>query len=68
MKVVETKRRQPMVSVEALAERLGVSVRYVRRLVAERRIEYVKVGHFIRFEADEVERWVESQRVGRIGR
>jgi excisionase family DNA binding protein len=55
--------RAPLMNVEQLADELGVSVRYVRRIIAERRIPYVKVGHFIRFQRDDVERWVEANRV-----
>jgi excisionase family DNA binding protein len=33
-----------LLSVEQAAERLGTSVRFVRRLIAERRIAYVKVA------------------------
>ena len=33
-----------LLSVEQAAERLGTSVRFVRRLVFERRIAYVKLG------------------------
>ena len=40
-----------------------MSVRYVRRLVAERRIEYVKVGHFIRFEPGQVDAWIDDNRL-----
>lgn len=46
-----------------LAELLGVTPRHVRRLVAERRIPYVKWGHFIRFDPDEVEGWLAGVRV-----
>jgi excisionase family DNA binding protein len=46
-----------------VAARLAVSERFVRRLVFERRIPFLKIGHFIRFEADEVEQWIEAQRV-----
>jgi len=55
--------KAPLISVEQLADELGVSVRYVRRVVAERRIPYVKVGHLIRFQRDEVQRWVDANRV-----
>ena len=42
-----------LLSVEQAAERLGTSVRFVRRLVAERRVAYVKVGRHVRIaEAD----------------
>jgi excisionase family DNA binding protein len=54
-------------NVEEVADRLGVNVRYVRRLVAERRMRYVKVGHLIRFDPDDVDAWVESSSVGPVG-
>ena len=42
-----------LLSIEQAAERLGTSVRFVRRLVFERRIAYVKVGRHVRIaEAD----------------
>ena len=42
-----------LLSVEQAAERLGTSVRFVRRLIAERRIAYVRVGRHVRIaEAD----------------
>ena len=49
--------------VEALAEHLGVSARFVRRLVEERRVPYLKVGRFVRFDPIEVERWLIATRV-----
>ena len=52
-----------LVSIEEIADHLGVSVRHVRRLVFERRIPYVKWGHLIRFDIDEVVAWVTSSRV-----
>jgi excisionase family DNA binding protein len=47
-----------------VARRLGVNARFVRRLVGERRIRYVKVGHLVRFDPAEVERFVEQSSVG----
>jgi excisionase family DNA binding protein len=42
-----------LLTVEQAAERLGTSVRFLRRLIAERRIAYVKVGRHVRIaEAD----------------
>ena len=38
------RRRQQLLSVEAAAERLATTPRFIRRLIAERRIEYHKVG------------------------
>ena len=51
---------EPLIDIDEVAERLGVSTRYVRRLVAERRIAYVKVGHLLRFDAAMVNAWLEA--------
>jgi excisionase family DNA binding protein len=57
-----------LIDIETLANRLGDSVRHVRRLVAERRIPYLKVGHFVRFDPEEIATWLNAQRVGVEGR
>ena len=55
-----------LIDVSATADRLGVSVRYVRRLVAERRIPYFKLGHLLRFDSAEVDDWLDRTRVDEI--
>jgi excisionase family DNA binding protein len=52
-----------LVDMETVARWLSTSTRHVRRLVAERRIPFVKVGHFVRFDPADVARWVEAQKV-----
>lgn len=52
-----------LVDIEVVADSLGVSVRHVRRLVAERRIPFVKWGKLLRFDAVEIARWLDAQRV-----
>ncbi len=52
-----------LLDVEGLASQLGLTVHHVRRLVQERRIPYLKVGHFVRFEPAEVTRWLGEHRV-----
>ncbi|MFD7553462.1 excisionase family DNA-binding protein [Streptomyces sp. NPDC059533] len=42
-----------LLTVEEAAERLGTGVRFIRRLIAERRIRYVKLGKHVRI-ADSV--------------
>ena len=42
---------------------LGVSVRHVRRLVAERRIPYIKWGRYLRFDPVQLETWIDDARV-----
>ncbi len=51
-----------LIDIETLARLLGVGERYVRRLVAERQIEVVKIGHYVRFDLDVVLAWVENRR------
>lgn len=53
-----------LVDIGEVADSLSVSHRYVRRLVAERRIPFVKVGKFVRFEPAELNVWIDRQRVG----
>jgi excisionase family DNA binding protein len=51
-----------LVDIEWVAERLGVSVRYVRRLVDEKAIPFVKVRHLLRFDPTEIEAWIDGKR------
>jgi excisionase family DNA binding protein len=53
----------PLLDTDALAKLLCVTPRHVRRLVAERRIPFVKVGRFVRFDPAELGVWLEHQRV-----
>ena len=56
------RRRQELVGIEEVAGMLGVGVRHVRRLVADRRIPYVKWGHLLRFDPIEIEGWIDRAR------
>jgi excisionase family DNA binding protein len=51
-----------LMDINAVAERLGVRVRHVRRLVHERRIPYIKWGHLIRFDPDDIDAWIDQAR------
>ncbi|HEY3143970.1 MAG TPA: helix-turn-helix domain-containing protein [Acidimicrobiales bacterium] len=51
-----------LLDIGAVAEHLGVNVRHVRRLVFEHRIPYIKWGHLLRFDPDEIASWLESRR------
>ena len=53
----------PLLDVTGLAERLGVTERFVRRLVAERRIPFLKLGKFVRFDPQAIEFWLDSATV-----
>jgi len=51
------------VRIEGAAEWLGCKVCFLRRLVAERRIPYSKVGKYLMFDLRELDEWVRSHRV-----
>jgi excisionase family DNA binding protein len=51
-----------LVDIEWVAKRLGVTVRHIRRLVAEERIPLIKWGHLLRFDPGEIEEWINNAR------
>ena len=51
-----------LLTIDQLAERLGVSIRHLRRLVAERRVPYLKVGWLVRFDPAEITAWLDGAR------
>lgn len=53
----------PLMDVPALAKRLSVPERHVRRLVAENRVPYLKWGHLVRFDPRQIEKWFEAAQV-----
>lgn len=56
-------RRLPrLLDLPSVADHLAVSERHVRRLVAERRIPYVKWGHLLRFDPGEIAEWLDGGR------
>jgi excisionase family DNA binding protein len=61
--VLNTNARDPLLDVDAVAQALGVTSRHVRRLVAERRIPFFKVGKFVRFDPGELDVWLDQQRM-----
>ncbi|HUP71025.1 MAG TPA: helix-turn-helix domain-containing protein [Acidimicrobiales bacterium] len=51
-----------LLDITTLAQYLGVNTRHVRRLVAERRIPFIKWGHLIHFDPVEVREWIDAYR------
>jgi excisionase family DNA binding protein len=52
-----------LLTVEAAAERMSTSVRFVRRLIAERRIAFVRLGRHVRIAESDIAAFIESGRV-----
>jgi excisionase family DNA binding protein len=57
-----------LLTVEEAAERLGTSTRFVRRLIFERRIAFVKVGRHVRIAPVDLDAFVAASRVDAIRR
>jgi excisionase family DNA binding protein len=63
MATATTTERRPLMDLPTVAKYLGVSERHIRRLVQERRIPFIKWGHPLRFDPDEIDAWVDTKRV-----
>ncbi|MFE6712930.1 helix-turn-helix domain-containing protein [Streptomyces sp. NPDC057695] len=57
-----------LLTVDQVAELLGTSVRFPRRLIEERRITFVKVGRHVRIPEPAVQAYIESHTVQPIVR
>ena len=51
-----------LLTVQEAADRLGTSVRFIRRLRAERRITFVKLGKHLRIDSRDLDAYVQAGR------
>ena len=58
---------EPFVSVEALAEILGVPPSWIYERTSTGRIPHYRIGRYVRFRVSEVERWLATQPGARRG-
>lgn len=61
--MTEQPERRPLMTIAEVAARLNVNVRHVRRLVEQGRIPYIKWGHLLRFDPDEIEAWIAQHHI-----
>lgn len=61
-------RIDPLLDIPAAAERLGVGVRMVRRLVAERRLPFTRVGRHIRLRQSDLDTYLAEHYVAAVTR
>ena len=57
-----------LLSVEQVAERLGTPTRFVRRLIAQRRIRFCRVGRYVRVSTTDLDEFIEAGYVEPIGK
>ena len=53
----------PLLTVPQAGEYLGTGERFIRRLITERRISYVKIGKYVRLERATLDAFVDAGRV-----
>jgi excisionase family DNA binding protein len=58
----------PLLDVRQVAQRLGTEPRFVRRLIAERRIEYHKLGRHVRISEPALAAFIKAGRVEPVSR
>jgi excisionase family DNA binding protein len=51
-----------LLDINQTAQLLNTTPRFVRRLVQERRIPYLKVGRYIRFDPTDLDTWLDHCR------
>ncbi len=54
---------QGLIDIGDVATLLGRSERFVRRLVEENRISFVKVGKYVMFRRSDVDEWIDARTV-----
>ena len=54
-------RSRALLDMRGVANHLFISVRQVRRLVAENRLPHIKIGRLVRFDPDQLDAWVQAQ-------
>ena len=57
--------KRTWLDVDGAADWLGVEERFIRRLVAERRVSFYRVGRHLRFDVDDLEEFLGAARVER---
>jgi excisionase family DNA binding protein len=64
--MTEAKTTAPLLDVNEVARRLGTEPRFVRRLIAERRIEFHRVGRHVRISERALAEFIDAGRVAPV--
>ncbi|WP_369133605.1 excisionase family DNA-binding protein [Modestobacter sp. I12A-02662] len=56
-----------LLTVAQAADYLGTGERFIRRLIAQRRITYVKLGKYVRLQRSTLDEYIAAGRVGSDG-
>ncbi|MBI5123876.1 MAG: helix-turn-helix domain-containing protein [Candidatus Omnitrophica bacterium] len=56
-----------LLSPQELSAALNISIETVYAWTSQKRIPYIKMGRLVRFNADEVNKWLERQKIRVVG-
>ena len=62
-RVASLEQRNQLLTVAEAGDYLGTGERFIRRLVAQRRITYVKLGKYVRLQRSILDEFIEAGRV-----
>src|SRR3712207_861425 len=65
--VALTERHDPLLTVAQAGNYLGTGERFIRRLIAQRRIAYVKLGKYVRLQRSTLDEFIAAGRVASEG-
>ena len=65
--VALSERHDPLLTVAQAGDYLGTGERFIRRLIAQRRIAYVKLGKYVRLQRSTLDEFIEAGRVAGEG-
>ena len=60
--------REPLWSIEDIAEYLAVPVQHVHKMVAQRSIPHFRIDEYLRFRRSDIDRWLDGLAVGCLDR
>ncbi len=60
--------RADLLTVEEAAQRMGTPPRFVRRLIAERRIRFCHIGRYVRLASEDVDEFIDGGWVEAVSR
>jgi excisionase family DNA binding protein len=62
-RVAPSERNDPLLTAAEAGDYLGTGERFIRRLIAQRRITYVKLGKYVRLQRSTLDAFIEAGRV-----
>lgn len=56
--------QKTLLSIKEVSKLLGVTESWVRSAVFHNKLKYIKVGRLVRFDYNDIENWISSNKLG----